>query len=733
MGWFEKQIEQREELDRQMFEDSFLRAAQAVVGRRAGSEMADKRIITRYAIEDLMKYYHYRPVEIPDRITDYDRQLEYCLHAYGIMRREIELEENWYNNSYGPVLAYRKDDATAVALLPNKISGYHYIDRKSGKKVVINKKNMQLFEGKGFCFYKPLPQKELTIRDLLAYIGGCISTSDRAMAIISVFAVTLIGLFIPRITKALTGPILQNGEFMGLMGAAICLVCIAITSSLLKTISGLVTQRLMVKTSVNVEAAMFMRILSLPASFFRKFSAGELTKRSQSINMLCTTIVRMLYSTVLSSLISLLYVTQIFEFAPVLVGPALLIVVINASVMIISVNVQVRINKKRLENDAKQLGMAYSLISGVQKIKLAGAEKRAFSKWLNLYSEGAELIYNPPLLIKIYTVINLAITLFSTIILYYLAAKSGVDASAYLAFNAAYGSLNGAFMALESVALQTSNIKPMLELAAPILTAEPEMADNKEYITKISGGIELNNVCFRYGEDLPYIIKNLSLKIKAGEYVAVVGRTGCGKSTLMRLLLGFEKPELGAIYYDGKDIENIDLTSLRRKIGAVTQDGGLFQGDIYSNIIISAPDLTVKEAWEAAEIAGIAEDIKAMPMGMQTIVSEGQGGLSGGQRQRLMIARAIAPKPKLLIFDEATSALDNKTQKQVSEALDKMGCTRIVIAHRLSTIRNCDRILVLDGGNIVEDGSYDELMAKEGFFAELVKRQKLEYSSESTK
>ena len=194
----------------------------------------------------------------------------------------------------------------------------------------------------------------------------------------------------------------------------------------------------------------------------------------------------------------------------------------------------------------------------------------------------------------------------------------------------------------------------------------------------------------------------------------------------MRLLLGFEKPERGAIYYDGKDINSLDLCSLRRKIGSVIQSGGLFQGDIFSNIIISAPHLTLDEAWEAAETAGIADDIRAMPMGMNTLISEGHGGISGGQKQRLMIARAVAHKPKILMFDEATSALDNKTQRQVSEALDSMGCTRIVIAHRLSTIRHCDRILVLDGGKVTEEGTYEELIAQNGYFASLVERQRLD-------
>jgi ABC-type bacteriocin/lantibiotic exporter with double-glycine peptidase domain len=290
----------------------------------------------------------------------------------------------------------------------------------------------------------------------------------------------------------------------------------------------------------------------------------------------------------------------------------------------------------------------------------------------------------------------------------------------------AYGMVMGAFTTLAGTALSAAQIQPILEMAEPFLNAEPETTEGRELVTSISGGVEMDHVTFRYSDDTPYIVRDISFKIKPGEYVAIVGKTGCGKSTIMRLLLGFEKPEKGAIYFDGKDINSMDLGTLRRNIGTVMQSSGLFQGDIYSNIVITDPELTLDDAWEAAEKAGIADDIREMPMGMHTIISEGQGGISGGQRQRIMIARAIAPKPKLLMFDEATSALDNKTQRQVSEALDAMGCTRIVIAHRLSTIRHCDRILVLDGGRIIEDGNYDELIAKKGFFAELVERQRLD-------
>ena len=240
--------------------------------------------------------------------------------------------------------------------------------------------------------------------------------------------------------------------------------------------------------------------------------------------------------------------------------------------------------------------------------------------------------------------------------------------------------------------------------------------------------IAAEGVNYVYMAGSPYETKALddvNLTIEDGEFVALIGHTGSGKSTLVQHLNGLLAPTSGRVLVDGQDLADLDLPSVRSQMGVVLQNGQLMTGDIYRNIV-GASDLTLDDAWEAAETAGIAEDIRAMPMGMNTIVSEGQGGISGGQRQRLMIARAIAPKPKLLIFDEATSALDNKTQKQVSEALDKMGCTRIIIAHRLSTIRHCDRILVLDGGQIVEDGTYNELIDKGGFFAELVERQRLD-------
>ena len=726
MGWFENQIQDRRDADQQLLEDSFIRIAGVVMGEKDAQRIGDARIITKSAIDEILKYYHYKPSELPESITDPDEQLDYCLRPHGMMRRTVELKKGWYKDAYGPILAFRKDDGSPVALLPGTIIGYTFKDPDTGNTVRLNAETEQLFDADAICFYRPLPLKKLGIPDLLLYMKRCVSTSDIFMIVFAAISVSGVGLLIPRLTRALTGPVLLSGSGSALIGLAICLACVSLSMQLFSSVSAMVSSRLSSKTSLGVQASMMMRLMSLPASFFRQYSPGELKSRSMSVNQLCSMLMSMVMTTGLTSLTSLLYVTQIFRFAPALVVPSLLIVLVTVGFSVATTFVQIGISRKRMEHAAKESGMSYSMISGIQKIKLSGAEKRSFAKWLNLYADGAELTYNTPMFLRANAAISTGISLISTIILYYLAVKSGMNPSTYFAFTAAYGSLMGAFSTLTGTAMTAAQIQPILEMAEPFLKTVPETQEKKEIVTNIHGSVELSHVSFRYDDDSPYILNDLSLKIKPGEYVAIVGRTGCGKSTLMRLLLGFEKPEKGAIYYDGKDIESLDLGSLRRRIGTVMQQSGLFQGDIYSNIVLTAPGLSVDEAWDAAEKAGIADDIRAMPMGMYTMVSEGGGGISGGQKQRLMIARAIAPKPKLLFFDEATSALDNKTQKQVSEALDAMGCTRVVIAHRLSTIRHCDRILVLDGGTIVEDGSYDELIAKGGFFADLVARQRVD-------
>ena len=726
MGWFTEQIRQRTENDQNVLEDSFFRMASVVMDKWDANRLEDKRLIAKEAIDDILKFYHQKPVEIPDTIRDVNDQLEYVLRPTGLMTREVELEEGWQNDAYGPMLGYLKEAGTAVALLPGTIYGYYFKDPATGKRTRITRKTARLFSREALCFYQPLPMKKLGIPDLLKYMKNSITYGDLVVIVLATLAVQLVGMIEPRVYSLVTGKILEGHNMNLMAGVGVFLLTSAFAAQLIGLVRSLLMQRINTKTSQAVQASVMMRILSLPVSFFRRYSSGELSSRAGSVNSLCSMMLNNILSIGLSSLLSLLYVAQIFSFAPALVWPSLLIILATVVMSLAVSFVQIGISRKRMKLSAEEQGMSYAVINGIQKIRLSGSEKRVFARWGRLYAKGAQLEYNPPLFLKINTVITTAISLIGTIVLYYLAIQTNVGVSQYYAFTAAYGRVMGAFSALAGIAVSVASIRPVLEMAEPILKAEPEVAADKQPVDRVTGHIEMSHVSFRYEENTPYVLNDLSLDIKAGEYVAIVGRTGCGKSTLVRLLLGFEKPEKGGIFYDRHDLNSIDPRSLRKHIGVVIQNGQLFQGDIFSNITISAPDLTLDEAWEAAEMAGIAQDIRDMPMGMQTLISEGQGGISGGQKQRLMIARAVAPKPSILIFDEATSALDNKTQKQVSGALDKLNCTRIVIAHRLSTIRNCDRILVMDKGTIIEEGTYDDLIAQNGHFAELVARQRLD-------
>lgn len=732
MGWFDEQIRQRKQSDDDIFAESFLKMAGAVMGSRVSAALNDQRQITKDAIDEILRYFHVKSQEIPDGMTDMNEQLEFLMRPYGIMRRTVQLEKGWYKDAVGAMLGVRKEDGSVVAFIPSGISGYSFFDKETGKRQKVNRKNEGLFEEEAIAFYTPFPLKKMGVGELLLYILQTLSISDYLLFGLASLVVTLVGMITPKLNSIIFSDIVEKGNLRILSAMTVFLVCVSLSTLILSAVKELLLARINTKLDVSVQAATMMRILSLPADFFKEYSSGDLASRAQYLNMFCNEMAAMFLSIGLTSLFSLAYISQIFAYAPALVVPAMLVIVSLLVLSLLTAFIQARVTKKHLASGAKESGLSYALITGVQKIKLSGSEKRAFAKWGNQFAEAAALSYNPPLFLKINTVLSTAISLTGTIVMYYAAVRSGISVADYYAFNAAYGMVSGAFLSLSSIAMMLAQVKPILDMVKPIIETVPEISVGKQVITRLSGGIELSNVSFRYSENMPLVIDDLSLKIRSGQYVAIVGATGCGKSTLMRLLLGFEAPQKGAIYYDGRDLASIDLKSLRRKIGVVMQNGKLFQGDIFSNIIISAPRLTLNEAWEAAELAGIAEDIRRMPMGMNTMISEGSGGISGGQRQRLMIARAIAPKPKILMFDEATSALDNLTQKKVSDSLNGLKCTRIVIAHRLSTIRQCDRILYLENGKIAEDGTYEELIAKNGKFAELVARQQLEEPNAAT-
>ena len=726
MGWFESQIDTRAKLDNEMTERAYAELAASVSG------LNDAPVITANDVEQAdgavkacLKYNGVEPGVVPEGITDIEERIEWLCRPSGTMHRSVRLERGWHLRAFGALLAHLQT-GEPIALIPRGVHGYYYHEPGTGKKVKVNTAVAERIGEEAVFFYKPLPARPLVVRDLIGFIFRVFSRTDYLLVVVAALAVTLIGLFPAWANQVAFGVVAPSGQANLILPIAALLVGVTVATALIGICRNLIMQRVSTKLDVTTEAATFARVLALPTSFFKEYSSGNLASRVSCVTMLTQQIALLLLGTGLSSLLSLVYVFQIAVYAPALAIPALAIVAIEMALTIVLTRLIARYERVTMEEDAKLSGIVTALLNGIQKIKLAGAEDRAFARWAHGYASYARAAYNRPILLRSLPALVTLVSLLGYVLIYYLAGTTHVTYDNYMAFSVAFGQASAALMALAQASGQFAQIKPMLDMVAPILEATPEIAEDKPSVTSLSGAIEVSGLSFRYNENSPYVVQDLSFKIRSGEYVALVGKSGCGKSTIMRLLLGFERPERGAIFYGTYDVQKVDLRSLRRQIGVVMQDGRLFMGDIASNITISTPNATLDDAWEAAEIAGIADDIRKMPMGMQTIVTEGGGGVSGGQRQRLMIARAVCGKRKILMLDEATSALDNKTQKHVSDSLEALKCTRLVVAHRLSTVRHCDRILVVDGGAIVEEGTYEELLSKGGIFAGLVERQRLD-------
>lgn len=725
MGWFDSQVKERLQYDAGEMQKSYAKLA-GVVGKKEKIDYGqlEEEGQAKDALTKICKYYRIEKTEIPENIVEIHEQIQYLFEPSGVMWRHMRLRGKWWKDSMGPILGETKE-GRPVALIPKAFSGYRYFDYESGKELKVDATINEMLKEDAICFYRPLPQKELTGKDLILFLLGNIGMDDKLLLGFAALGVTLLGLITPAANTLIFSHIIPAGQMSMVLSVAFLLFGAAISTFLMNITKTLVQTKIETKMSVILESAVMGRVINMPVQFFKNYNSGDLANRVRALESICSILANGVLGMGLMAVFSLSYILQIIEISPQLAGTAFLVILIQLIIAFLGAWGQIRVLRKKIRASSKVEGVVFALYSGIQKIKMSGSEKRAFVKWAGVYHDEADADYNPPMLVKIQKAVSPAVALFGTLLIYWISVKSAITVANYVAFNVAYGMVSTAILSLVATVSTVAMIKPILELAQPILDTPPEISENKEIVKSVSGTIELNQVSFRYQEDTPLIIDDLSLKINRGQYVAIVGTTGCGKSTLMRLMLGFEKPDTGAVYYDGRDIQKVDLKSLRRQIGVVMQNGKLFSGDIFANITISAPWLALQDAWDAAEKAGIAQDIREMPMGMFTMIGEGAGGISGGQRQRLMIARAIAPKPKILMLDEATSALDNITQRQVSDALAELKSTRIVIAHRLSTIKACDRIIVLDKGRIIEDGTYEELNAKGGFFSELVKRQQL--------
>jgi ATP-binding cassette subfamily C protein len=484
------------------------------------------------------------------------------------------------------------------------------------------------------------------------------------------------------------------------------------------------------RMSATLQAAVWDRLLTLPVGFFRGYTAGNLAERAMGIDAIRQVLSGTTVAALLGIIFSVFNFAILFAYDAVLAGWATLLVAVALAVTVGAGWLQLRHQRQLSRKQAENSGMVLQFLTGISKLRVAGAEVQAFGMWARRFAEQRRLRFAVRRIGVGLAAFNAAFPVVASLVIF--AAASGrLDAPSgetalrtgdLLAFLAAFSALMGAMVATSSALVGALAVIPHYENASPILLAEPESDSDRADPGTLSGEIEVQHLRFRYGGDGPYVLDGLSLRVRPGEFVALVGASGSGKSTLLRLLLGFETPESGSVYFDGQELGGLDVLAVRRQVGVVLQNGRLMPGDIFSNIVGSSL-CTLDDAWEAARMAGLDEDVRAMPMGMHTVVSEGGSTLSGGQRQRLLIARAVVTRPRILLFDEATSALDNRTQAVVGDSLSRLQATRLVIAHRLSTIVDADRICVVQEGRIVQTGSYDALMREAGPFAELARRQ----------
>lgn len=448
MGWFDEQIKQRKQKDDEVFSESFVHLAGSVMGEKIQAALNDDRQLAKDALEEILKYYHVKGREIPEGMEEIHEQMEYLLRPHGIMYRTVLLSEGWRRDAVGAMLGTRKADGSIVALIPNKIQGYRYLDRETGKTVAVSRKTEAFIETEAVCFYKPFPLKKISFGALFRFIFGTLSVWDVILFGFAVISVTLLGMLTPKLNNIIFSDIIASGSLRLVIAMTIFMICVSFSTILINGVKELLMSRIQTKMNMAVEAAAMMRVFSLPPAFFKTSSAGELSSRTNYISSLCNTLVSAVFGAGLSSVFSLAYFSQIFTYTPSLAVPAMGIIFSTTLFSAVSAFVQIGISRKRMELSAKESSMGYAMISGIQKIRLSGAEKRAFARWARLYAKSVRFQYNPPVLLKLNTVISMAITLIGNIILNYAAVKNGVTVADYYAFHVTYGMVSGAFMSL---------------------------------------------------------------------------------------------------------------------------------------------------------------------------------------------------------------------------------------------------------------------------------------------
>lgn len=651
--------------------------------------------------------------------------VEGIARASHVRFRLVRLEEFWWEESASPMVAATRT-GDPVALLPGPNGQYICRNCTTGQERRMDAGVQESLLEYVFFLYPALPHRSLTTRDVLHFAFTGIR--NEVVLILAMGTMTgLLGLLPPLLTGHLIDAVIPGALIneLALLACALCVV--ALCSALFYMTRGFTLMRMEVLVSSRMQAAIWDRLLKLPIPFFAKYSAGDLGRRANAIELIRSRVSGVFLNSALSSIFSLSSLAVLFYLDLRLALVGLAMGLFGVAVSLVGGLVQVRYERKILAVSGELGGKVLEFVSGISKLRLAGCERHVFNRWSLLFSKERRLRFRAGIISNYVSVFGAIFPILSSGCVYLVMMEPGgasLSAGGCIAFMAALASFLQGLVALANACLGVADIIPLYERALPILEAVPEVDERRANPGTLDGHLEVSNLSFRYSADSPDVLRDVSIQAEPGEFIAIVGESGCGKSTLLNLLLGFESPQSGRIFYDSHDLQHIDVRAVRRQVGVVLQNDQVIPGDILTNIRGSS-FLDIETCWEAARLANIADDIAAMPMGMHTMLPQGGSALSGGQRQRLLIARAIARIPRIIFLDEGTSALDNESQSIVSESLEQMGVTRVVVAHRLTTIKNADRIYVLEGGRVAEVGSFNELLGRGGVFANLAKRQLL--------
>jgi ATP-binding cassette subfamily C protein len=646
----------------------------------------------------------------------------------GVRSRTVALKGTWWRDECGFLLGQTEDGDHPVALVPDR-RGYR-MRLAAGGWAVLDDATAATLGGFALTFYRALPAGEITAWGLVTHaLSGQIGALARTLGLS--LALAGLGLLSPLITSQLIDfaiPSAEGGLILVLTGG---LALAALVATAFQLAQSLLLLGLESRVNQEMECAVWDRLLRLPAAFFKQYTMGDLAQRAASINRIRAALSGKILGGTLAGLFAVANFAVLFAFNATAAASALLLAVPVTAVLLGFTLVSTRWQHRLLASEAEVSSLTFELLSAVAKIRTTASEPFALQRWAAAYGVVRRQALGLQLL---ETGVGVAVGFYGQLaqaVLYAVAgalllpAASGggstLTSGEFIGFMAAFAAFMQGLGAVARAIAELNAIKPMYDRVLPILHTAAESAGKHGTVPHLRGGIDIVSLSFGYSKEAS-VLQDLNLAIRPGEFVALVGASGSGKSTLLRLLLGFEQPDAGEIRYEGVSLADMDLRALRMRFGVVLQHGMLVPSDILSNIR-GVTDATLEDCWAAAEAVALADEIRAMPMGMMTLVSEGASTISGGQRQRILLARALVKKPRIVFLDEATSALDNISQAVVTASLDRLAATRIVIAHRLSTIRHADRIVVLDAGRVVEEGRFEELMAKQGHFFRLSARQ----------